>query len=176
MPELHLATAADADAIAALVNRAYRPSPQEAGWTHESGLVGGARTTPAQVQALLHDNSTVLLLCENARIVACVHVQATPSGADIGMLATEPGLQGKGLGKQMLQHAENHAAKHFAARRLHMSVLSSRPELLAFYQRRAYILTGATYDYPATGETGQPMVDGLHLLLLGKDVRGPASH
>lgn len=172
MPELRIATAADAGEIAALVNRAYRPAPQDAGWTHESGLVGGARTNREQVLALLHDGSAVLLLCEDARIIACVHVQNTPSGASIGMLATEPGLQAKGLGKQMLLHAETHAMERFAARRLKISVLSSRPELLAFYQRRAYVLTGETAEYPHSGETGHPMVDGLHLLLLGKDVHG----
>ena len=36
---LRVATKADANDIAALVNKAYRPSQDEAGWTHESHLL-----------------------------------------------------------------------------------------------------------------------------------------
>ena len=50
---LRIASAADAIAIADLVNRAYRPETGQAGWTHESGLVSGMRTSPDQVRAAL---------------------------------------------------------------------------------------------------------------------------
>lgn len=61
--ELRVAREADAKEIAALVNRAYRPSPQDAGWTHEANLVAGERTTTEQVLSLFHEQSTILLLC-----------------------------------------------------------------------------------------------------------------
>jgi hypothetical protein len=95
--ELRVACETDAKEIAALVNRAYRPSPQDAGWTHEANLVAGERTTTEQVLSLFHEQSTILLLCLGSKIVACVHVQGDPSGAYIGMLATDPKLQAQGL-------------------------------------------------------------------------------
>lgn len=166
--ERRVAEQADAQEIAALVNRAYRPSPQEAGWTHEAHLVAGERTTPEQVHALFHPQSTILLLSLGSRIVACVHVEDGPSGAYIGMLATDPQLQAQGLGKQMLLHAEAYACEHFGASVFKMSVLSSRPELLAFYHRRGYALTGQVEDYPLSAGVGQPMVSGIQVLSLEK--------
>ena len=84
------------------------------------------------------------------------------------MLATDPALQAQGLGKQMLQHAEWHAAVHFNASVFKMSVLSSRPELLAFYQRRGYVCTGEIEDYPVSAGVGQPLIKSLHLVGLSK--------
>jgi ribosomal protein S18 acetylase RimI-like enzyme len=167
--ELRIACEADAEDIAALVNRAYRPGPQEAGWTHEANLVSGDRTTVPQVLGMLQKPSTVLLLCDGANAVACVHVQGHPSDtAYIGMLATDPKLQAQGLGKQMLRHAEKYAAEHFKALAFKMSVLSSRPELLAFYERRGYVQTGEAEEYPLSAGVGQPLLSDMHLLLLAK--------
>lgn len=167
-PELRVACKADAKEISALVNRAYRPSLQDAGWTHEANLVAGERTTPEQVLSLFHEQSTILLLCLGPKIVACVHVQGDQSGAYIGMLATDPTKQAQGLGKQMLLHAEAYAIEYFEASVLKMSVLSSRPELLAFYERRGYVLTGEVEEYPLLAGVGQPMVAGIHVLSLAK--------
>jgi ribosomal protein S18 acetylase RimI-like enzyme len=164
-----IASEADAEEVAALVNRAYRPSLQEAGWTHEANLVAGDRTTTAQVLSLFHEQSVILLLCFNSKIVACVHVQGSHSGATyIGMLATNPKLQAQGLGKQMLLCAEKYAAEHFNASSFKMSVLSSRPELLAFYERRGYVQTGEVEEYPLSAGVGQPTVSGIQVLSLVK--------
>lgn len=172
--EFRVAREADAKEIAALVNRAYRPSPQQGGWTHEAQLVAGERTTTEQVLSLFHEQSAILLLCLGPDIVACVHVQGVKSSAYIGMLATNPTMQAQGLGKQMLLHAEAYAVEHFDASVLKMSVLSSRPELLAFYERRGYVLTGEVEEYPLSAGVGQPMVAGIHVLSLAKTPASPA--
>lgn len=167
--ELRAACNADAINIASLVNRAYRPPPEQAGWTHEGNLVAGERTSAEQVLSLFHEQSAILVLCRGqSEIVACVHVQGDQSGAYIGMLATDPTVQAKGLGKQMLFHAETYAVEHFKASVFKMSVLSSRPELLAFYERRGYVLTGDVGDYPLSAGVGQPLVEGIHVLSLTK--------
>ena len=174
--ELRVACEADAKEIAALVNRAYRPSSKDAGWTHEARLVAGERTTTEQVLSLFHEQSTILLLCLGPKIVACVHVQGGQSGAYIGMLATDPKLQAQGLGKQILLHGETYAQEHFEASVLKMSVLSSRPELLAFYERRGYVLTGEVEEYPLSAGVGQPMVAGIQVLSLAKMLANPSFH
>ena len=175
--ELRTARIADADAIARLVNKAYRPSAaQKTGWTHEAHLITGERATPEQVAALFGEHSVILLLGDGSQIVACVHVQGNPSDADknadasayIGMLAVDPALQTHGLGKEMLLHAEKYAAEKFRASVFKMSVISSRPELLAFYERRGYVLTGEIEEYPVSAGVGLPMVEGIHVLSLIK--------
>lgn len=167
--EFRVASGADAEQIAALVNSAYRPTTQDAGWTHEAHLVSGDRISTEQVLSLFDRQSAILLLCFESQIVACVHVQGDqPGTAYIGMLATDPKRQAQGLGKKMLRHAEAYATAHFAATTFNMTVLSSRPELLAFYERRGYALTGEVKEYPVSSEIGRPLTPGIHLLALAK--------
>ena len=165
---LRTASEADAQEIADLVNSAYRPTFQGGGWTHEGDLVSGARTTVDQINELLHGQSVVLLYCLETSIVACVHVSGDSSGVCVGLLATRPNLQDQGLGKQMLLHAEQYASENFKASVCKISVLSSRPELLAFYERRGYILTGHVEEYPVAAGVGSPIVDGIKVLSLEK--------
>jgi ribosomal protein S18 acetylase RimI-like enzyme len=165
---LRCATTADADELTRLVNAAYRPEPGQAGWTDEGNLVAGPRITPEKVRALPGAHSVILVLEEDRQIRACVHVEVENQIACIGMLATTPALQAQGLGSQLLGQAESHAIEHFGARQLRMAVLSSRPELLAFYERRGYVRTGHTETYPPENEVGQPRVPGLHLISLEK--------
>ena len=165
---VRVASEADAAEIAALVNRAYRPAPEQGGWTHESGLVSGARTSEAMVRSLFGPDSDVLVLCRGSEIVACVHVQGGESAAYIGMLATEPAAQAAGLGKRMLACAEQHAVAHHGATVFRMSVLSARTELLAFYERRGYERTGVREAFPLAAGAGQPCVAGLELDILVK--------
>jgi ribosomal protein S18 acetylase RimI-like enzyme len=172
--DLRIACAVDAAEIASLVNRAYRPSADDAGWTHEANLVAGERTSTEQVLPLFRHQSAILLLCLRQKITACVHVQGGQSCANIGMLATDPKMQAQGLGKRMLQHAEIYATEHLGASMLKMSVLSSRPELLAFYQRRGYVLTGEVEEYPLLAGVGQPIVAGIHVLSLIKTAANPS--
>lgn len=163
-----VATKKDSEEIASLVNRAYRPSESDAGWTHESNLVAGIRISTEQVLSLFEDNSAILLLCNESKIVACVHVQGGDLKTYIGMLATDPRKQASGIGKKMLNHAEQYAKVNFGNVIYNMSVLSSRPELLSFYERRGYVLTGEVGEYPMSAGVGKPIVDEIKVLFLEK--------
>ena len=167
---LRLATADDAEAIAGLVNRAYRPGAGLRGWTHEAELVAGERASAAMVRSLLRRGSALLVLCRGDSIVACVHVEAFPAerAAYIGMLAAEPAEQAGGLGKRMLACAERYAADELGARVFRMSVLVARVELLAFYVRRGYVRSGRLEGFPDDAGAGVPRVPGLQLETLVK--------
>lgn len=181
--ELRIAETSDAEEIAGLVNRAYRPPAGQGGWTHESHLVAGPRTTPSQIRTLVETQPALLLLCsaaENAaesaapQVIACVHVQVDASGcAHIGMLATLPERQGQGLGARMLRLAESHACRRLHATQAKMSVLSSRPELLAFYERRGYVPTGETYPYPVASGVGAPRISGIEVIVMARQLATP---
>lgn len=168
LPSFRCASKLDAGKIALLVNRAYRPSPHERGWTHEADLVGGRRTTEAQVLSLFCPQSSILLAHHDAEIIACVHIKSSECAAEIGMLAIDPGYQAQGLGKLMLGYAELHAMEHFGATAFKISVLSSRLELTAFYERRGYTRTGQTMAYPVSAGIGEPIVDGLRVETMTK--------
>lgn len=168
--QLRSATTDDIDAVVALVNRAYRPAADAAGWTHEAALVAGERINPAQLAQLLQQaDSAVLLGCAGIHVVACVLVEKEEDGACmIGMLAVDPQLQTAGLGKRMLQHAEQFARQQFGAVLLRMVVISARSELLAFYLRRGYRRSGRQLAYPSAAGVGTPKLDNLQIEVLEK--------
>jgi GNAT superfamily N-acetyltransferase len=170
--DIRPATTNDAAAIAALVNRAYRPSGESPGWTHEAHLVEGDRISEAGVRELIVPGSIVLVAIEGGSIIACVHVEARGTSAYIGMLTTEPARQAGGLGKQMLAAAERWAAAHFKAETLCMSVLERRTDLLAYYERRGYRKTGHSEPFHAHCGVGTLREAGLRVLALAKPVAG----
>lgn len=162
------ATPDDADEIAILVNSAYRPGATQRGWTHESDLIEGDRISAEQLRGQLDAGAIILLWINEEAIVACVQVTAHDGYADIGMLATAPSQQAQGVGKRMLQRAEEYARAQCGALRYRMFVLSSRPELLAFYERRGYQRADAIAPYPTDAGVGRPKVEDLQLFTLHK--------
>lgn len=167
-PDIRLAKPDDVTAIVALVNRAYRPVGDSKGWTHESNIVDGARVTEEQLRALFVSDSFVFVAEQNQQLSACVHLSVENGCGHIGMFATSPDLQAKGLGKKMLAYAENYAREHFAVTKFEMIVISERVELVAFYLRRGYQKTGRVDGYPVSAGIGIPKVQGLTIEVLQK--------
>ncbi|NCP38721.1 MAG: GNAT family N-acetyltransferase [Shewanella vesiculosa] len=169
MDTFRTANKSDAEAIAQLVNKAYRPETGMAGWTHESNLVSGNRTSVVQVAEILSKPDSVILVgLKSSEIVACVHVEKDGSYSHIGMLAVNPKLQGAGAGKQILAHAERYANENFGSEKFIMTVVSLRSELIAFYLRRGYQKTGAVQDYPLSAGVGTPKFSDLKTETLEK--------
>lgn len=173
---LREATRQDAPQIADLVNLAYRPGVDAGGWTHESGLIAGDRICAEQVRELFDHPGTVVLDDEGGVLRGCVHVEPCqlpaaetgPACSRMGMLAVSPRQQRQGCGNTLLAAAEALAVARYEAQVIDMWVLSSRPELLAYYERRGYRLTGMQRPYPVALGVGQPRVAGLCLLGLSK--------
>ena len=169
MDTFRTANKSDAEAIAQLVNKAYRPETVAAGWTHESDLVSGNRTSVGQVEEVISKRDSVILVgLKDSEIVACVHIEKDGSYCHIGMLAVNPMLQGAGAGKQMLAHAEKYANESFGSEKFVIVVVSSRSELIAFYLRRGYRKTGTVQDYPLWAGVGTPKCSNLKTEVLEK--------
>lgn len=168
MLAISTATTADLPALCRLVNLAYRPGEGQAGWTHESALIRGARTSEAQLATVLAMPGQVLLGWQAEQLVACVHIEPADGYGYIGMLAVNPACQTGGIGKAMLAHAEATLASHYRLPRARMSVLAGRPELRAYYLRRGYQPTGERHPYPLGAGVGLPLDAALDLEMLEK--------
>ena len=131
---------------------------------------------------------------ETGELLGCIGVdmQVDTAGdkkAYIGMFAVHPELQGQGVGNVILQAAETFAGRHLHSdgqvtdnqesdnqesdkkpARLTMSILSHRPKLLSYYQRRGYQLNGHKMPFPNDGNNGEPKRQDLELLELEKMV------
>ncbi len=168
---IRAATAADLPALHALVERCYRGS-DNAGWTHEGALFDGPRTDLASLAAVLAAPGQQILLADGgAGPVASVQVSdAGAATGYLGLLCVDPALQAAGLAKRMIAAAEALAAARFGATVMEMTVINLRSELIAYYQRRGYALTGEERYLPAG--IGQ-LRDDIVLLVLTKPL-GPS--
>jgi ribosomal protein S18 acetylase RimI-like enzyme len=64
------------------------------------------------------------------------------------MLTVAPHLQRCGLGKAILEQAEQYAAHTWGATSVSMTVIGQREDILAWYERRGYRDTGQTQPFP----------------------------
>ena len=151
----------DAETLVHLLNQAYRPKntlPQV--WTHESDIIEGERINLEQMQNTIQQHHAVLLVAEhNQKIVGCVHIENQHDYAYIGMLTVDPQSQRQGLGKIILNYAEDYAFNNWGIHNFKMSVVETRESLIAFYVRRGYQQTGTYMDYPITANVGIPKTD-----------------
>ncbi len=162
----------EVDALADLINRAYRGETSRVGWTSEADILDGVRTTPTQLAALLVAPERHFLLAWHAQVlVGCIGLEKLvdePSTVQLGMLAVHPPLQNLGIGKWIIHQAEQWACAHWAVRMSQMSVIHLRDSLIAFYQRLGYKATDETLAFPVAPHLWQPKVTDLKLRILRK--------
>ncbi|MFD5648057.1 MULTISPECIES: GNAT family N-acetyltransferase [unclassified Streptomyces] len=164
------ATDADVDALVALIESAYRGDSSRAGWTTEADILQGQRTDPQGVLEVVKAPDSRLLTVErDGRIVACCQLEHRGAHAYFGMFAVSPALQGGGLGKAIIAEAERRARATWGVTEMHMTVISVREDLIAWYERRGYRRTGETTPFPYGDERfGIPQRDDLRFELLVK--------
>ncbi|MGC0342950.1 GNAT family N-acetyltransferase [Streptomyces sp. SLBN-8D4] len=164
------ATDADVDTLVALVESAYRGDDSRAGWTTEADILAGQRTDPEGVLAVIKSPDSKLLTVErDGQVVACCQLEHRGSYAYFGMFAVSPGLQGGGLGKVIIAAAERIARETWGVTEMHMTVISVREDLIAWYERRGYRRTGQMTPFPYGDERfGVPQRDDLQFELLVK--------
>ncbi|MFM7402533.1 MAG: GNAT family N-acetyltransferase [Erythrobacter sp.] len=143
------ATPTDASALKALLEAAYRGDSARRGWNHDADILDDERTAPGEVEALLADPAvTILTARDDDQLIGCVAVTRKDTSLGyLGMLCVLPTLQSGGLGRRLLDAAENHA-RALGVAAMEMTVIDSRAEFIAWYVRRGYALTGETRPYP----------------------------
>lgn len=143
------ATPADAAALKALIEGTYRGDSARAGWNHEADILDDERIAPGELEAMLADPAvTILTARDGEALIGCVAVTRKDAVLGyLGMLCVRPDLQSAGLGRRLLDAAEDHArALGLAA--MEMTVIDSRTSLIAWYERRGYARTGETRPFP----------------------------
>ena len=170
-PTVRAATLADLEALHGLIERAYRGDAARVGWTHEADLLGGQRTDVDDLRSILTDPARVMLAAEDGdALIGCVQIFDEGEGSSyLGMLSIEPSRQAGGLGRFMIAAAEAEAVARFGARRMTMTVIRQRAELIAWYERRGYALTGVEEPFPLDDERfGLPRRRDLVFVMLEK--------
>jgi len=151
LSSLRKATLEDAYDISVLVNSAYRGESSKLGWTTEADLLGGQRTDPESITKIIQKTKSVILLLHSSSrsLVGCVELEVKNSTtAYLGMLTVAPTLQAAGLGRHILEEAENYVRTEWQCSVMEMKVIEIRTELLDWYQRRGYELTAEKGIFP----------------------------
>ncbi|MFJ4966630.1 GNAT family N-acetyltransferase [Streptomyces sp. NPDC088729] len=166
------ATEDDVPALVALIESAYRGDSSRTGWTTEADLLQGQRTDEDGVRAIVTAPAARLLAVERAgELIACCQLEHRGEAAYFGMFAVRPGLQGGGLGKVVIAEAERVARGAWGVGEMHMTVISLREDLIAWYERRGYRRTGRLTPFPYGDERfGIPLRDDLAFELLVKEI------
>ena len=169
-----IATPADAEAIADLVNAAYRGSGSRHGWTHEAELLSGARISSSDVAAMIDDTRTTVLVWRPEPSSApggCVAIDMEDGDhCTISMLAVAPERQTANVGRALLTDAGRVAAR-LGARGARITVVEQRDALLAWYERRGYRRTGQIEAFPyGDNSVGTPLRDDLQFAVLTKSL------
>ena len=163
--QFRFAEAADVPALKALIESGYRGEAARAGWTHEADYIAGERITIDELHAMIAaPDQRFILGLDGGALIGCVALTDLGGGmAYLGLLCVSPMLQAGGLGRALLARAEACAADTLGAREIEMTVVSRRSELVAYYQRRGYGLTGEIHPFPVpnTGLELAVMTKGL---------------
>lgn len=163
------ATPADTAELTALVNSAYRGASSQLGWTSEAHLLDGIRIDESTMTEYLQTADTTILKYTNddGKIIACVYLQLHEDGKlYLGMLTVSPTLQAGGVGRQLLHEAEIWAAK-LDCDTIFMTVITTRAELINWYNRRGYLDTGRREPFHDTKRFGIPK-EHIELMVLEK--------
>jgi GNAT superfamily N-acetyltransferase len=154
------ATREDLSALVRVINRAYRV---------EAFFVGGDRVTPAQVEARLATADAVFLVIDDpepGRLAGCVFVEVRGERGYFGLLSVDPDRQKQGLGRVLVEAAENHC-RAAGCRFLDLDVVDLRNELPPFYRRLGYEAIGVA---PFPAEQAPRLLRDAHLVMMTKSL------
>ena len=165
-----IATDQDVPFLSEFINSAYRGDTSRLGWTTEADLLDGQRTDVQSLKDLISNtNQKLLLFREQDVMVGTVFLQRREHCAHLGMLTIRPDLQSRGLGKSILQIAEDWIQTHWKLNHIEMRVIQKREELIAWYERRGYKTTDRREAFPIHDpKFGIPKVLDLEFVVLEK--------
>jgi len=124
---------ADSSALVTLINVAFRP---------EQIAIEGDRIDAEKLQPFF-GKGKFLALEDGQGLAGCVYAEVRGSRGYIGLLAVRPKLKGRGLGRRLMELAEEHLAGAGCVV-ADLRTISARSDLIPMYKHLGYQETGMT--------------------------------
>jgi len=166
---ISIADEKDIPSLVALMDSAYRGENSKQGWTSEADLfIGEKRTDETVISNLIKKPGAVFLkyLSEDGTMEGCVFLHKKESRLYLGMFSVSPSAQGKGIGKKLLEAADEYAHTHNCDL-IYMTVITIREELMRWYEKNGYQRTGKVLPFPVDERYGIPK-QPLEMMVLEK--------
>src|SRR5215472_4935646 len=152
---IRLAVAADVEPLVRLINAAF---------VVEQPFIEGERIDPEGVRAYM-EKGTFLVIEHAVGLAGCVYVELRGERGFLGLLGVEPQLQGTGLGRKLMDAAENYFRQE-GCRAVDLRIISPRTPLPAFYAHLGYEQTGTSRFAPDV-----PVKVPCHYILMSKQLK-----
>ena len=152
--DIRLARESDVESLARLINVAFRV---------EQPFIEGDRTNPDGVRSYM-EKGKFLLAEDSDGLTGCVYVELRGDRGYLGLLGVDPPRQGTGLGRKLMDAAEN----YFREARCHaidLRIVSARTPLPAFYRHLGYVEVGTAPFAPDV-----PAKVPCHYILMSKSL------
>ena len=159
MTALRPAGPVDAGAVTALINAAYQV---------ERFFIDGDRTSEDEVRRYMA-KGTFLIAEQDAVPVGCVYTERRGDHGYFGLLAVDPAHHGQGLGRSLIEGAEE-TFRRAGCRAVDIQVVDLRIELPPFYRRLGYVETG-TAPFTDPEKATRPC----HFILMSKELTTEAT-
>jgi GNAT superfamily N-acetyltransferase len=124
---MRLASLEDAEPLGHLINAAF---------VVERPIFEGDRTDPDGVRAYMQTGK-FLLAEDSVGLAGCVYVELRGDRGYIGLLSVDPARQGTGLGRKLMESAEQ-SFREAGCVAVDLRVVSARAPLPAFYRHLGY--------------------------------------
>ena len=142
----------DVERLAQLINRAF---------VVERPFIAGERIDPPGIRAYM-EKGKFLVAEDSHGLAGCVYVELRGERGYLGLLGVEPGRQGTGLGRKLMEAAENYF-RSANCRGIDLRIISPRKPLPGFYVHLGYTETGT-----APFASDVPLKVPCHYILMSK--------
>jgi len=169
-----IATVDDAPQIQSLIQSAFRAEDSRKGWTADMALNSRFTMDVEEVLANIRkpDNAVLVATDDSGTFVASFQVvKRSADLARFAMFAVDQHHQRRGLGRRALAYGEEYCQREWGVKKMDLSALSTRLELIAWYERCGYRKTGETAPFTKDHVKGLDLPDDLCFVVLDKDLR-----
>jgi GNAT superfamily N-acetyltransferase len=148
---MRLASIKDQPSMVSLINEAFVVET----------FLEGERTSAPELREMF-ETGEFLLAIANGVMVASVYTEVRGENGYFGMLAVRASQQGTGLGRSMIQAAEQHCRAK-GCTRMELTVLSLRAELPSLYRKFGYTETSREPFQTTRLLDGYPPCELIHM-------------